>query len=241
MRKCDQWLCFLAIVCIVIELAGLHTVISRQLSLQIFDGLSFSFTDALNEDSLDDDDIEYFAQFECPSEPDEEDMDDLFVEHHLNRQQLDFARRLEESGYQRSKRFNKKMNAQRQIKTKHAKSIKINSHNKQLYIHHRLAKIIELDAPSYHCIASSPPVPLFSPDALRSIVYQYRHSFAADRSSPWTYIRASKRSHEHNTDESQVITRQFREFAINEYNFPDEPSFDDDMINFLLDMQNRDV
>ena len=132
------------------------------------------------------------------------------------------------------------MNARRQIKTKHAKSIKTKSHNKQLYIHHRLAKLIVLDGPSYHCISSPPPVPLFSLEALRSIVYQYRHSSAAYRNSTWTHIRASKRSPQHDTDESQV-TRQFREYAINEYNFPDEPSFDDDMINFLLDMQNRDV
>ena len=57
------------------------------------------------------------------------------------------------------------------------------------------------------------------------------------------HARLSKNSYDTYVDESQVnaAAYQYREYTINEFNIPDEPSFDDDMINFLLEMQNRDL
>jgi hypothetical protein len=168
------------------------------------------------------------------------------MEKHLARQQLTIVDHFQDKIYQRSKRSNKKLNAQRQIKTKHAKSIKIKSHNKHLYIHHRLAKKVILDEPSYHCIPSSEPAPLYSLEALRSIVYQHRHPYHSSYvyySTPSRKARQSKISNETYIDESQInlAVYQYREYTLNEYNIPDEPSYDDTMINFLLDMQNRDL
>ncbi len=152
----------------------------------------------------------------------------------------------QEQDYQRAKRSQKKMNAQRQIKTKHAKSIKIKSHNKHLYIHHRLAKKVLLDPPSEHYIPSSEPTPLYSPEALRSIIYQHRHPYYSSYlypSTPSRKARQSKISPESYIDESQLnyASHQYREYTLNEFNIPDEPSYDDTMINFLLEMQNRDL
>jgi hypothetical protein len=152
----------------------------------------------------------------------------------------------QDHGYQRSKRSNKKINAQRQIKTKHAKSIKMKSHNKHLYIHHRLAKKVCLDPPRYHCIPSSEPVPLYSSQALRSIVYQHRHPYDSSylySSTPSRKNRQSKNSHDIFIDESQLNFSgyQYREYTLHEYNIPNEPSYDDAMVNFLLEMQNRDL
>jgi hypothetical protein len=206
------------------------------------------------EDLLDDSD--YFTQFICPTDSeddsphfyddDNDNNNDMYIKNHLTKQQLDFVDRLQDKDYQRSKRSNKKMNAQRQIKTKHAKSIKIKSHNKHLYIHHRLAKKVQLDEPSYHCIPSTEPTRLYSPEELRIIVYQYRHPFNSsyiNYSVPSRKARQSKISNETYNDESQInlAAYQFREYTLNEYNIPDEDSYDDAMVNFLLEMQNRDL
>jgi hypothetical protein len=211
----------------------------------------FSSSEILDEDLLDDTD--YLTQFICPSDSDDElshfyddNNDDLYNENHLSKKNFDFVNDLQDNGYQRSKRSNKKMNAQRQIKTKHAKSIKIKSHNKHLYIHHRLAKKVLLDEPSDHYIPSSIPIPLYSPEALRSIVYQHRHPFNSSYtyySTPSRKARQSKMSNDTYIDESQInfTLHQYREYTLNEYNIPDEPSYDDAMVNFLLEMQNRDL
>jgi hypothetical protein len=191
-------------------------------------------------------DIDYFTQFICPTDSDDDNNDDLYLENHLTRQQLTLLEQFQEKTYQRSKRSNKKMNAQRQIKTKQAKSIKIKSHNKHLYIHHRLAKKVLLDEPRYHCIPSAEPTPLYSPEALRSIVYQHRHPY----NSSYVYYstssrkpRRSKISNDTYIDESQTnpAAYQYREYTLNEFNIPDEPSYDDTMVDFLLEMQNRDL
>jgi hypothetical protein len=206
------------------------------------------------EDLLDDSD--YFTQFICPTDSEDDsphfydddnnNNNDMYIKNHLTKQQLDFVDRFEDKDYQRSKRSNKKMNAQRQIKTKHAKSIKIKSHNKHLYIHHRLAKKVLLDQPSYNCIPSTEPTRLYSPEELRTIVYQYRHPFNSsyiNYSIPSRKARQSKISNETYIDESQInlAAYQFREYTLNEYNIPDEDSYDDAMVNFLLEMQNRDL
>ncbi len=199
------------------------------------------------------DDTDYLTEFICPSDSDDESSyfnddnnDDLYIKNHLSQKKHNFVNHLQDNGYQRSKRSNKKMNAQRQIKTKHAKTIKIKSHNKHLYIHHRLAKKVLLDQPSYHCIPSSEPKPLYSSEVLRSIVYHHRHPY----NSSYLYYPTSSRKarqlkirNDLDIDESQINSSayQYREYTLNEYNIPDEPSYDDAMINFLLDMQNRDL
>ncbi|CAF1124956.1 unnamed protein product [Rotaria sp. Silwood1] len=201
-----------------------------------------------------DDDTYYLNEFVYPTDTEDESSycydnnnnDELYIENRVTRKQLDFIENLQDKRYQRSKRSNKKMNAQRQIKTKHAKSIKIKSHNKHLYIHHRLAKKVILDEPSYHCIPSSEPVPLYSFEAFRSIIYQHRHldnSSYGYSSTLSNKNRQLKSRHNIYLDESQTIlnTYQYREYTLNEYNIPNEPSFDDTMIDFLIDMQNRDL
>jgi hypothetical protein len=178
------------------------------------------------------DDADYFAQFSCPDDSDDdleyfynEDNDDLFLNNHLNLKQLNLNDNGDDNNYQRSKRSNKKINAQRQIKTKYAKSISTKSHNKQLYMHHRLVKKVCLDGPRNQYLSSSSSAPLYSREALRSIIHEHRHR----QITPNTQIK------------TQQPTTQFREYTINEHNIPHDATFDDAMITFLLEMQNRDL
>ncbi|UJR26685.1 hypothetical protein I4U23_008001 [Adineta vaga] len=209
------------------------------------------------EDNLFDneDEIDYLTEFVCPTDDehelsysydDDENNDDIFLKSHLTKQQLDATDQFHDKNYQRHKRSHKKMNAQRQIKTKHVKSIKIKSHNKHLYIHHRLAKKVVLDEPSLHCIPGSQSVRLYTFEELRSIVYQHRHGYYSlytDHSTSSRKPRHIKSDQAIYVDESQTNSSayQFREYTLNEYNIPDEPSYDDVMVTFLLEMQNRDL
>jgi hypothetical protein len=152
--------------------------------------------------------------------------DDYFVNNHLDRKLLNLANCFEETNYKRPKRSHKKMNAQRQIKTKDAQSIKVNSHNKHIYIHHRLLKLVRLDPPSRNFIPSSSPS-AYSPETLRAIVDDNKRTSARVQPQP-------------------AVSRpepalQFRDYTINQYTIQSEPCFDDAMIAFLLDMQNRDL
>jgi hypothetical protein len=198
------------------------------------------------------DEIDYLNEFICPTDSEDESShfsnennDDFYVEQHLPRKKQNFVNDLQDNGYQRSKRSNKKMNAQRQIKTKHAKSIQIKSHNKHLYIHHRLAKKVSLDEPRLNCIPSSESIPLYSPEELRSLIHQHRRTYNSSYifySTPSRQThRQSKYSNETYINESQMNLAIYQEYTLNEYNIPDEPSYDDTMINFILDMQNRDL
>jgi hypothetical protein len=196
--------------------------------------LSFSSEENLSEQE---DDLDYYAQFSWPDDSDDdleyfydEDNDDLYINNHLDRKQLNLIDHFEEKTIQRSKRSNKKMNAQRQIKTKYAKSIKYKSHNKQLYMHHRLFKQVQLDPPSRHYMPSGTPRSL---EAIRPSVYEHHQQ------------RQQPVSKNHNQSKQSATrpepSNQFREYTINEHNIPNEPSFDDAMISFLLEMQNRDL
>ena len=181
-------------------------------------------------------DSDYFSQFSCPDDSDDDDdfwsyfhetsNDDVLLTDILNRQQLNELNSREENRYQRSKRSHKKINAQRQIKTKYAQSIKIHSHNKHLYIHHRIFKRVQLDPPSQNYISSSSEVSRYSPADLRAIRDQQQPKVSPP-------VRSTVTS-------SQPVN-QFREYTIQHSNIPNEPSFDDAMIRFLLDMQNRDL
>ena len=143
----------------------------------------------------------------------------------LHRHQLNELHSREENQYQRSKRSHKKINAQRQIKTPHAQSIKHNSHNKHLYIHHRIFKRVLLDPPSRNFIASPSQAPqTYSREDLKTIANQQpRNAYAPPQPA-----------------RSQPVN-QFRNYTIHESNINSQPCFDDAMIRFLLDMQNRDV
>ncbi|CAF3986317.1 unnamed protein product [Rotaria sordida] len=216
-----------------------------------------SFAEVSDENFLDkdDDDMNYFNEFICPTDSEDESSyfydnddnnDESYIKNRVTSKQFGFIEHLQDKRYQRSKRSNKKMNAQRQIKTKHAKSIKIKSHNKHLYIHHRLAKKVILDEPNYHFLPSQESVPLYSLETLRSIAYEHRHLY----NSSYRYFSTSlnknrqlKSNHDLFIDESQInlSTYRYREYTLNEYNIPDESSFDDAMIDFLLEMQNRDL
>ncbi|CAF1116055.1 unnamed protein product [Rotaria sordida] len=194
------------------------------------------------------DDSDYFAQFSCPNDDSDDDLeyfynnnnnDDIFINNHLNRKQLYLAEQFEEKNYQRSKRSNKKINAHCQIKTKHAKNIKIKSHNKQLYMHHRLVKRVVLDEPSRNYLPSNPSTPLYSFEALRSLVYEHRHlGIGSNRQSQ---VQQQTIRNNNNNNNTSNVTNQLREYTINENNILNDPCFDDAMINFLLDMQNRDL
>lgn len=194
--------------------------------------LSFSF----------DDEIDYLTEFVCPTDSEDEpsyfsdeNNDDYYLEQHLSRSKFDFVDELQAHGYHRRKRSHKKINAKCQIKSKHAKSIKIKSHNEHLYIHHRLAKRISLDPPREHYIPSSPPVRLYSLEELRSIIQQHRGTF----SSSYRHLRSM--NNHHHKEESPINVAVYQAYTLNEFNIPDEPTYDDMMINFLLDMQNRDL
>ncbi len=198
-----------------------------------------------------DDDIDYLNEYICPTDSEDESSyfsnetnDDVYLEQHLPQAKQNFVNNLQDNGYQRSKCSNKKMNAHRQIKTKHAKSIQIKSHNKHLYIHHRLAKKVSLDEPRYHCIPSSESKPLYSLEELRSLIHQHRRTYNSSYlfySTPTRQNRQSKYSNETYINESQINLAIYQEYTLNEYNIPDETSYDDTMINFILDMQNRDL
>lgn len=197
-----------------------------------------------------DDEIDYLTEFVCPTDSEneqsyfsDENNDDCFLDNHLSRAHRKFVDDLQTHVYHRSKRSHKKMNARRQIKSKHAKSIQINSHNQHLYIHHRLAKKISLDPPSENHIPSTPPIPPYSTEDLRELVKQYRHarySSYLSHSTP-SRTRRTNENHHHHDEESRMNLAIYQEFTLNEYNIPDEPSYDDTLVYFLLDMQNRDL
>lgn len=132
----------------------------------------------------------------------------------------------EEENYQRTKGSNKKLSARCQIKTKHAQSIKNRSHNKQLYIHHRLFKLIQLDPPSKNYLPISSPA--------------YLNTSGTMHDQHKTEVRQKTKSVQP-APSAPVLNPQFREFTINEHNIPNEPTFDDAMVTFLLEMQNRDL
>lgn len=123
------------------------------------------------------------------------------------------------------------MHAQRQIKTKHARSIKYNSHNTHLYIHHRLAKKIQLDPPSQNYLPSSASNSAYTSESLQYIHNEHRsvQSSAKNRNPP---PPPSQNNNNNN---------QFREYILNEQTMQHQSTFDDAMVAFLLDMQNRDL
>jgi len=197
--------------------------------------LSFSSEENVSEQE---DDSDYYAQFSWPDDSDDDlgylydddNNDDLYINNHLDRKQLNLIDNFDEKTIQRSKRSNKKMNAQRQIKTKYAKSIKYKSHNKQLYMHHRLFKQVQLDPPSCHYMPSDTPR---SSKAIQPSVYE--HHKQRQQPVPKTHNQSKQSA------TRPEPSNQFREYTINEHNIPNEPSFDDAMIAFLLEMQNRDL
>ena len=91
-------------------------------------------------------------------------------------------------------------------------------------MHHRLIKKVYLDPPSGHYLASDPPVPLYSLEALRSIIYELRQRYHHGISN------------NHNKIQQPVTTpttsSQFRDYTINEQNIPNDATFDDAMIAF---------
>ena len=174
----------------------------------------------------------------------------MYLERHLSQHQQRSLNLAEEKHFQRPKRTKKKTKAQRQIKTKHARSIQVNSHNKHLYIHHRLAKQVTLTPAKTHFLRSPPPAPLYTLEALHALLLQHRqrarskpfHSGLRD-GHPMEFI------YDPYIDETPFIydfyqhhpSRPFGAFTLNQFNIPDEPSYDDEMINFLLETQNRDL
>ncbi|UJR22404.1 hypothetical protein I4U23_025465 [Adineta vaga] len=186
---------------------------------------------------LDDD---YYAQFIWPDDVDndhneyssDDENDEKYLNKHLNYKQLNEINQLEQTTCQRSKRSNKKIKAQCQIKTKYAKSIRYNSHNKQLYIHHRLFKQVQLDPPSYHFLST--------PSARTIEIKKFNEEVQNRRQ-----VTVTANSHTHNQPvvhpPATNPPNQFRDYTINEHTIPNEPTFDDTMISFLLDMQNRDL
>lgn len=178
-------------------------------------------------------DDEFFAQFDAPEDTendwkyyDNDENDEFFLTNHLNREQLTLVDEFIDNGYHRAKRSHKKMNAQRQIKTKHAKSIKFNSHNKHLYMHHRLVKKVILDPPSQNYLSTKSSHQPYS-----NVKNQQDEKPVAKSSvKPTTTSTVPQ-------DNSQT----FLDFTINEHTMQQTADFDDAMIAFLLDMQNRDL
>ncbi|CAF1180012.1 unnamed protein product [Adineta steineri] len=179
------------------------------------------------------DNFEYYMQFSWPADSDNEfeyyyddNNDDLYINNHLNRKQINSIDILEDNKFQRTKRSNKKISARCQIKTKYAKSIKYKSHNEQLYMHHRLYKQVRLDPPSRHYMPSSSTIPSYTPEVLRTFTINNNDN----RDKPSV-----------NRTTTTNTVNQLQAYTINAHNIPNEPAFDDAMINFLLDMQNRDL
>lgn len=194
-------------------------------------GVTFVFS-LIYSSSQEENDTDYFAQFSCPDDSDDDWVyfydnfnDDVLLTDILNRHQLNELNNREENHYQRSKRSHKKINALRQIKTKHAQSIKINSHNKHLYIHHRIFKRVHLDPPSQNYMPSSSQVPTYCSADLRTIREQQQTKVSPPPRPP--------------APAQPVI--QFPQHTIQRSNIPNEACFDDAMVRFLLDMQNRDL
>lgn len=176
------------------------------------------------------DDEEFFAQFSCSDDEDIEDEDngELFLDRYFTSSQRRLIDSFEFSEYKRSKRSNKKRNARNQIKDKNGRSVRKNF-NRPLYIHHRLWKVLYLDQPCRHNFGKLETVPLYSVDELRSIVRLKREFYRQiemafqDRVKP---VQPPPAIHH---------------FALNSAYIHNEPTFDDAMIAFLLDLQNRDL
>ena len=184
---------------------------------------SSTSNDASVDSGDEDDDASYFGQFTWPEDSDDQERyfygsDNLesFIDDHLDRKQIN---RVDDFG-PRSKRSNKKLKARLQVKSKHAKSIKVNSHNQHLYMHHRLVRKVQLDPPSQNYMPS-PAIVAVQPEVVPTR--------PAPTSNPQPVASVPR------------PPNQFRDYTIDSTNVPNEPAFDDAMIAFLMDMQNRDV
>ncbi|CAF2822727.1 unnamed protein product [Rotaria sp. Silwood2] len=138
---------------------------------------------------------------------------DVYIHNHLTEKQLNLANFYEQEPYQRSKLCNRKKRARRQIKTKHAKSIKIKSGNKKLYAYCRFDKI----------------------DLCDPQLQYYEHSYS---SCSYTDFESSVYNP---LCYDNVVNYQFQDYTLNEYNIQNQSQFDDNMTTVLLDMQNRDL
>ncbi|CAF1935186.1 unnamed protein product [Rotaria magnacalcarata] len=187
------------------------------------DDEDYYFTQFLYLDNSDDD-SDYFCD-------NDDNNDECYLTRHLDRKQLSLVDDLEKTKYQRAKRSNKKMNARCQIKTKHAKSIKFNSQNNILYMHHRLVKMVVLDPPSRNHGSGSTSGWPYSSEELRPVPDENRNRKIVPNVQKATIQKPA----------SNVPPNQLIEYTINDYTLQNSISFDDAMIAFLLDMQNRDL
>ena len=193
---------------------------------QATEPLSSTSSDASVASGDDDDDESYFGRFTWPEDSDDQERyfyasDNLesYLNDHLDRKQINVVDTLG----QRSKRSNKKLKARCQIKSKHAKSIKVNSHNQHLYMHHRLFRKVQLDPPSQNHVPSPPPAVL-QPKVIPP--------YPVPTPNPQPVVVNVP---------PPPPSNQFRDYTIDTANIPNEPEFDDAMIAFLIDMQNRDL
>ncbi|CAF0783084.1 unnamed protein product [Didymodactylos carnosus] len=191
-------------------------------------------------DALIIDNDEYFQQFDCPS-----DSDDSFSEYNyldqynLTSKQHDIIEQYELEADSccrlKSKRSHKKMKAKRQIKTKHAKTIKINSHGQHLYVNHRLHKMHQLDPPSLNCMPS--PQSSFSPlpSKINSFTAPSFRLCRVPKQSICSFTTTIT-----NIVHNQDIPYQLHDYTIDATNIPQDIQ-DEQMVSFLLDMQNREL
>ncbi|CAF1540246.1 unnamed protein product [Rotaria magnacalcarata] len=136
---------------------------------------------------------------------------DVYIRNRLTQKQFNLANFYEQEPYQRSKRCHRKKRARSQIKTKHAKSIKIKSRNKKFYASCRFDKIDLCDSQLHYYECS------YSSDTdFESIIYG---SLCYDN----------------------VVNYRFQDYTINEYNIQNQSQLNDDLITVLLEMQNRDL
>ncbi|CAF1225363.1 unnamed protein product [Didymodactylos carnosus] len=186
-------------------------------------------------DEIDVHNEEYFQRFYWSDDSDDSSCEYDLDQYNLTSKQYDTIERydLEAHACCRSKRSHKKMNAKQQIKTKHAKTIKINSHNKHLYVNHRLLKGFNLDPPSLNYMPSSTPVVLKDlPSYDKSATTSLKSRPLPQSSRPTTTTTTNAVNH--NTP------YRLQDYAVDGTNIPHD-IHDDEMVTFLLEMQNREL
>ncbi|CAF4163056.1 unnamed protein product [Rotaria socialis] len=137
--------------------------------------------------------------------------DECYLTRHLDRKQLSLVDDFEKTKYQRAKRSNKK--------------------NKILYMHHRLVKTVVLDPPSRNHSSGSTSDRPYSSEGLRSVPDEKRNRKTVPNVQKATIQKPA----------SNVPPNQLSEYTINDYTLQNNISFDDAMIAFLLEMQNREL
>ena len=183
-------------------------------------------------------DDESFYSYESPSSDEDEyfnsiDNHQVCLDDHLTRHQRTLADLFELENYQRSKRSNKQLKFKRHRSKNEIQKVKCESHCQSTNVHHRLVKkYVDKLLRRYHDHYSKHSVENSRSDSVESRIVQNR--FQSTSKPKQCQLESSPVV-------LPVIPPAIRQFTIDHQTVAGQVEFDDQMIAFLIEMQNRDL